>query len=379
MKTPVLGPVRLAALGLSLLVAACATDSATAPPTLEGASMNVTASSVSIVMSGLDAPRGMAWGPEGGLYVIEAGNTSLSGPCATVARGTNCYSGTGAVTRYWRGNQERVASGLPSFYNPAVFDIGGPQDIGFQGRGNARVTIGWGADPATRAQLGDLAEGFGSLLQLNPSGGWKILADVSAFEAANNPAGGPFDSNPYGLLVEPGRTFIADAGGNSLLEVKNNGEISLVATFAPIPVPPGPFNPPFAMSDPVPTEVLRRADGAFDVSLLSGAPFLPGAASVMRVVPGQAPSISEGGFAMITDIDRGPDGSLYVLQYASAPFFGGPGQLIRIAPDGSRTVLTTALSQSTSVLAGPDGAVYVTTNGNREGVGEVLRFGPPMK
>lgn len=97
---------------------------------------------------------------------------------------------------------------------------------------------------------------------------------------------------------------------------------------------------------------------------------------MMRVVPGQAPVIDEGGLAMITDIDRGPDGSLYVLQYASFPFFGGPGQLIRIAPDGSRTVLTMALNQPAGVLAGPDGAVYVSQYGNSAGVGEVLRIVP---
>ena len=337
--------------------------------------MNVTASSVSVVMSGLDSPRGMAWGPEGGLYVVEAGTSSITGPCATVTRGPNCYSGTGAVTRLWKGVQERVASGLPSHYNANAFDIVGPQDISFLGRGNARVTIGWGGNPAARAELGELGEAFGSVIQLSPSGGWKIVADIAGFEGANNPAGGPFDSNPYGLLMEAGRTFVADAGGNSLVEVKNNGTVSLVATFAPIPLPSGPW-PPIPFAEPVPTEVLRAPDGSFDVSLLSGFPFVPGAASVMRVVAGQAPSIKEGGFAMITDIDRGPDGSLYVLQYASAPILNGPGKLIRIAPNGARTVITDELLHPTSVLAGPDGSVYVTTKGNVEAVGEVLRFVP---
>src|SRR5690606_15695938 len=136
---------------------------------------------------------------------------------------------------------------------------------------------------------------------------------------------------------------------------------------APIPIPAGPW-PPIPFAEPVPTEVLRAPDGSFDVSLLSGFPFVPGAASVMRVIPGQAPSINEGGFAMITDIDRGPDGSLYVLQYASAPILGGPGQLIRIAPNGTRTVITDELLHPTSVLAGPDGSVYVANHGDAEAV-----------
>src|SRR5690606_38986506 len=165
-----------------LLLAACS-ETATEPRGMEltnGVSANVAATSVSVVMSNLDAPRQMAWGPEGGLYVVEAGNTAINGPCAAIHRGNNCYSGTGAITRLWKGTQERVAEGLPSAFNPAVNDISGPQDISFQGRGNARLTIGWGSDPDHRAQLGEQAVGFGLLLQLRPDGSWRPLADVSA-------------------------------------------------------------------------------------------------------------------------------------------------------------------------------------------------------
>ena len=361
-----------------LVLAACA-ETATEPPgsdAASGARSNVVATSIQVVMSNLDAPRQMAWGPEGGLYVVEAGNREINGPCAAVYRGNNCYSGTGAVTRLWKGKQERVAEGLPSVYNPDVNEISGPQDISFQGRGNARITIGWGSDPAHRAQLGELAAGFGSLLQLRPNGSWRTMADVSALERELNPAGGPFDSNPYGALAEGDVTYVTDAGGNSLIEVAANGATSVVAVFSPIPVPPGPFNPPFAASEPVPTEVVRGPDGALYASLLTGVPFLPGAASIMRVVPGQAPVVHEGGFAMITDFDWAADGSLYLVQYASAPFFGGPGLLIRIAPDGSRTVLTDQLLQATGVLAAPDGSVYVSHHGNQPGTGEVLRVVP---
>jgi glucose/arabinose dehydrogenase len=31
------------------------------------------AATVTVAMSGLDSPRGLAWGPEGALYVAEAG------------------------------------------------------------------------------------------------------------------------------------------------------------------------------------------------------------------------------------------------------------------------------------------------------------------
>ena len=360
------------------LLAACTTEIASGPLDSPAESKTaVTTPSRTVVMSGLDAPRGLAWGPEGGLYVAEAGGTSVNGPCVVVARGSTCYSGTGAITRLWRGKQERVASGLPSGYNPALADIGGPQHMSFVGRGNLTVTVGWGGAPALRAGLGELGALFGTLIAVTPSGHWRVVADVSAFEEAENPAGGPIDSNPYGVLAEPGQTFVADAGGNSLLRVAENGEVSLVATFPSIPVPSGPFNPPFARSEAVPTNVVRGPDGALYVSTLTGAPFLPGAASIYRVVPGEAPEVYAAGFTMVTDLDWGSDGSLYVLQHASAPFFGGPGSVIRLAPGGgTRTTVATGLSRPAGLRVGPDGALYVSNNSPVPGIGEVLRIVP---
>ena len=359
------------------LLAACTTEASSRQPSGPAESRAVVATaSRTVVMSGLDAPRGLARGPEGGLYVAEAGGTVINGPCASVTRGTNCYSGTGAVTRLWRGKQERVASGLPSAYNPALTDIIGPDHLSFVGRGNLAVTIGWGAAPAARAGLGALGSQFGTLNTLTPSGQLRVVADVSAFEGDENPAGGPNDSNPYGVLAEAGETFVTDAGGNSLLRVAANGAVSLVATFPSIPVPAGPFNPPFAQSEAVPTSVTRGPDGALYVSTLTGAPFLPGAASIYRVLAGAPPEVYAAGLTMVTDLDWGADGSLYVLQHASAPFFGGAGSVIRIAPGGARTVVATGLSRPAGLVVGPDGALYVSNNSPFAEIGEVLRIVP---
>ena len=360
-----------------LLLGACADAVPSRPGTDATESRAVTvAASTTVVMSGLDSPRGLAWGPEGGLYVAEAGSITVNGPCATVFRGINCYSGTGAITRLWRGRQERVASGLPSLYNAAVLDIVGPDDLSFVGRGNLTMTIGWGGPPAARAELGELATLFGALYSVSPSGQWRVVADVSAFEAANNPAGGPIDSNPYAVLAEAGTRYVTDAGGNSLLEVAMNGDVSLVAVFPSTPVPAGPFNPPFAQTEAVPTSITRGPDGALYVSTLSGFPFLPGGARIYRVVPGQTPQVYAAGFTQVTDHAWGPDGSLYVLQYASAPFFGGAGSVVRVAPNGERSTVVTGLFHPTSVLLGPDGAIYVSNYGNVAAVGEVLRIVP---
>src|SRR6476620_9796839 len=69
------------------------------------------------VMSGLDNPRGLAFGPEGALYVAEAGHGAgaVTDPandsrCFAVGPGTGCYAPTGAITRLWRGQQEKFAT-----------------------------------------------------------------------------------------------------------------------------------------------------------------------------------------------------------------------------------------------------------------------------
>lgn len=362
---------------LCAMVAAChepttpavSIDAAEAEPLLH----RVATPGITIIMNGLDSPRGLAFGPDGALYVAEAGTAAVTGACVPVFRGQNCFSGSGAVTRWKHGRQSRVASGLPSAYNPATRDIIGPHDIGFIGRGNASVVIGWGANPADRAGLGVDGKAFGHLIQLSAGGRWKPIADISAVEATDNPAGGNTDSNPYGVLVTKRGWFVTDAGGNTLLTIARKGQRTarLVTTFAATPAPP-----PFLSSEAVPTAVQRGPDGALYVSKLTGAPFLPGAASILRLAGGAAPEVFLGGFKTIIDFAFARDGGVYVLEYDTNPgfFFGGPGRLTHVSPDGTRAVLTSALTRPTSVAEGPDGAVYVSNRGSEAATGEVWRI-----
>ncbi|WP_166432711.1 ScyD/ScyE family protein [Luteimonas yindakuii] len=323
--------------------------------------------SVDVVMSGLDNPRGLAFAADGSLYVTEAGHGGTS-PCISIRGTAFCHGPTGAISRLRHGRQERVVRGLPSISDAAGTEAAGPNGISFHGM-IGYVTMGFaGVAPSVRAEFGAAGRVFGHLLRVTPGGVWHVVADVSAHEGRQNPAGGPVETNPFGVLSESAAHYVTDAAGNSLLRVALGGAVSTVATFP---------SRPAAATDAVPTGVVRGPDGALYVGQLTGVPFAEGAASIFRIVPGAAPTVWASGFKTIIDLDFAADGSLYVLQHASGPvFFAGPGQILRIAPDGSRSLVLGNLDRPTSLVVGPDQALYVANRGITAMGGEVLRIVP---
>ena len=154
---------------------------------------------VTVVMSGLDNPRGLAFGANGALYVAEAGRGGLGmeAPfCFTGgAGGLRCYGATGAISRLWHGQQQRVVVGLPS--QARRVDGGnaiGPHDVAMMGNGigSAHVTIGWMQAPGLRDQLiaaggpAELAD-FGWLVHVLPNGGWRQVARSRRLRGGGQP------------------------------------------------------------------------------------------------------------------------------------------------------------------------------------------------
>jgi glucose/arabinose dehydrogenase len=79
-----------------------------APAQDAGAPEPLGASPFKVVAQGLDNPRGLAIGPNGTLYVAEAGKGG-TGPCGVNAEGGKaCYGKSGAVTRLKDGAQRRL-------------------------------------------------------------------------------------------------------------------------------------------------------------------------------------------------------------------------------------------------------------------------------
>jgi hypothetical protein len=333
-----------------------------------------------VMATGLDNPRGLAFGPDGAIYVVEAGRGGTGTQCLPTlsgAPGQRCYGPTGAVTRILSpGVQARVLTGMPSLAVASGAEAIGPHDIDF-GFDRAFVTVGSGGDPASLAPFKAANINFASLWMISYTGVITPVADFGAYEAANNPAGGPIDTNAYGLDILANRAVIADAGANALLQVSPDLSISTLAVF-PSRTVPGPGGVGTVEMDAVPTSVVEGPDGNLYVGQLTGFPFPVGGARVYRVpAAGGAPTIVAEGFTNIIDIAIGPDGAAYVLELDANSLLapGNEGRLTKIGPFGLRTDLAAGLLVAPGkVLIGPDNAVYVSVNSTSAGTGQVLRI-----
>jgi hypothetical protein len=358
---------------------------------------------VTPVATGLNNPRGLAFGPGGVLYVGEAG-LGMGNGAGGVAAGPGFTGSVGEIRDVLSANPtyERIITGLAS--NADSGGVTGPDGVSPLGNGNIHVIM----SESTAAILADdpntnpaLANQFGKLLKASQSGQWKVVADVGGFNyqwADQNknapwaPAGQFPDANPYAVLSVPGHQYVADAGSNTIDEVSQNGSVRIVA-FVPNPVLMlGGNSVPVA--DSVPTCVAQGADGFLYVGTLAFGPYFATGHSPQSKVYRINPTLSNAiltdsdvwasGLYPITGCGFGP-GGFYVTEYFTASPAAGALVKIALNPDGSagaRTVMGGGQLQfPNGFAAGPDGSVYVSNHSTSPGiaqtpgapVGEVVR------
>lgn len=354
MKKLFLAPVALAAVAAALLSGVVFAQEG--PP----------APSAGTVLAGdLLQPRGITIGPDGMIYVAEAGTGGdAEGPAGP--EGGALHNGfTGRVSKIDPGTGERttVVDGLPS----AASDQGeaiGVADVKFIGT-NLYVLIthggaAWGFD--------DWSTG---IYRIGSGGNLSLVADIGAFNEANPTeaisSGAQADveagGNPYSMIVRNGIFYVSDGNHNRLLKVTTGGAVSGVAEFP---------------DHPVSTGVADTGSGPFYVAYLGKGPFLPDAGKVVSVDPSSG-AITElaSGVAMLTDVQKHANGQLYALQFndpqkAGAAFFApGTGSVQKVNADGTMTTLIAGLSFATDMIF--DGDTAYIANFGIAPIGQIIK------
>lgn len=327
-----------------------------------------------VIASGLEYPRGFAFGPDGAIYLAEAGtpegNTTMTvGLCPQVGFGPSRGGFTSRISRITLdGTRTTVADHLPSAQN-ALGDVEGVADIAF-GAGHKLYAL-----LVAGCAHGHLNEPS-AVLGIHDDGSYSTLANLSQWIKANptvHPNPGDFepDGDFYNMAAQGNVLYIVEANQGNLISVKpEDGKITRLADVSA------------TEGHRVPTGLAIENDELL-VGELTPFPGVPGAADILRFKRNGDIRDRVHGFTAVLGVATDAQRNLYVLESftcaTSTPCFPSPGsgQVVRVSPSGARDVIATGLSFPTALRMGPDGALYVSNFGyGPPNMGQLLRIMP---
>jgi hypothetical protein len=339
-----------------------------------------------VIATGLLNPRGLSLGPNGRLYVAEAGVGAGSdveglGPTGKII----------AIVHPGKADPwiHTVRTGITSLGSRVGTDTEGVDGISVDANG-----IIWAIVGRSAKVTGISDPQIGRLLRIRQNGTYTTAGNVgdrgyyfTKYHPGLDPGGQFPDANPYGVFAG-GHRYVVDAGANTLDVVKPDGTVRVLAYFPNTPA-----------ADAIPTCVARGPDGALYIgtlalvdSLFAGPPHP--AATVYRVDPSQTnpnnfhtvlniATVWATGFWPIHGCTFGPDGSFWVSQIFTkvGPRGPGGGEVVRVPwnhpnDQSLRTKYGAGqLDGAGGIAVADDGTVYVA-NRTTSADGEVLRFRP---
>ena len=304
----------------------------------------------SVIASGLEYPRGFAFGPDGAIYLAEAGtpegnDTYTVGLCPQVGFGASAGGFTSRISRITlAGERTTVADHLPSARN-ALGDVEGVADIAF---GAGHKLYGLLVAGCAHGHLNEPS----AVIGVKPNGTYTVLADLSKWIKANptlHPNPGDFepDGDFYNMAAQGNVLYMVEANQGNLLSVKPEGGVIR------------------RLADVSATEGTSRADGSrarttMTCSWASSHPSRRCRAVRTSFASGTTVDVEDRihGFTAVLGVATDKAHNMYVLESftcpPATPCFPSPGsgRVTRVSSSGARDVIASGLSFPTALRHG---------------------------
>lgn len=330
-------------------------------------SFNSTRATAEVLTTGLNHPRGLKFGPDGNLYVAEAG-TGHTPLCSTQSCAElqphifspyfGCTTG-GRISRINPLSRSRatVVDNLPTS-SGTNGDVFGPADVAFIGNTLYVLQSGAGCGHGVPSSTN-------GIYRINANGTHTMIADLGIWSIAhpganNEPDDYTPEGNWYSMTVAQNNFYVLEPNHGNFVKAGLDGNIQEVVDISA------------SQGHIVPTAVAYK--GNFFVGDLGVFP-ITGISSVFKITPsGNIKKIATG-FSAILGLVLDKNSNIYVLEMtAGFPFpTPGAGRIRKINANGTVEEVISGLNFPTGMTMGPDGNLYVSGWGFGPPLGEIVK------